>query len=131
MDMNCLQLWAWAGSALVALFVGIAACGCDILKSVGLDSIRKQLQYLAGAAGLMALCTYCMKNTTVLAHIHATGNSINSAVWLISAIVATCVGLAALGVNILKSLNLNAHRKTLQYIVGAAGAYSLFLYFGK
>jgi hypothetical protein len=131
MNIYTLHLWSWAGSALVAICVGLAALGCDILKSIGLGSIRKELQYLSGTVGLMALCTYCLKNKSVLAHIQATGNCMNTTVWLISAITATCVGLAALKINILASLNVNAHRKTLQYVVGAAGAYSLYLYFGK
>lgn len=126
-----LYIWAWGGSAVVAIFVGIAALGYDILKSIGLVSLRKEIQYIAGAAGFMALSAFLLKNNAVLTSINATENSLNSTVWLISAITASCVGLAALGINILSSLNLNSHRKILQYIVGAAGAYSLYLYFGK
>ncbi|MFT6765816.1 MAG: hypothetical protein ACJAZS_000710 [Alteromonas naphthalenivorans] len=131
MNIHSLYLWAWGGSALVAAFVGLEATGCNILKSLGLNGVRKELQYLAGAVGLMSLCAYCLKNNAVLVQIHAIGSCVNTTVWLISAITATSVGLAALKINILESLKLNAHRKTLQYIVGAAGAYSLYLYFGK
>jgi len=131
MDTQTLYLWAWAGSAIVATFVGFDALGCNILQSMGLTSMQKEIKYLAGAVGLMALCTFCMKNDSVLTTIHAMDNSLNSTVWLISAITAFSIGLAALGINILSSLCIKAHRKTLQYIAGAAGTYSLYLYFGK
>lgn len=131
MDTYTLYLWAWGGSALVATFVGVSVLGCDILKSIGLTGLRKEMKYLAGAAGLMSLCAFCLKNDSVLTSIHAIGDSLHTAVWLISAITAFCVGLSALGLNVLSSLHLSSHRKTLQYIVGAAGAYSLYLYFGK
>ncbi len=131
MNTHSLYLWAWAGSAFVATFVGAAALGCNVLTSVGIGSYRKILQYLAGAAGFMSLCAFCMKNEAVLTSIHATGNSLHKATWLISAFTASCVGLEAFGVRILKSFSLDSYRKVLQYIAGIAGAYSLYLYFGK
>lgn len=131
MNTHTLYLWAWGGSALAATLVGVSALGCDALKSIGLTSLRKEMKYLAGAAGLMALCAFCMKNDSVLASIHATGNSLHATVWIISAITAFCVGLSALGLNILSSLSLTSYRKVLQYIVGGSGAYSLYLFFGK
>lgn len=131
MNTHTLYLWAWGGSALTATFVGVDALGCNILKSIGLTSLRKEIEYLAGAAGLMSLCAFCLKNDSVLTSIHPTGNSLHTAVWLMSAITAFCVGLSALGLNILSSFSLSSYRKILQYIAGAAGAYSLYLYFGK
>ena len=131
MNTHSLYLWAWGGSAFVATFVGAAALGCNLLKSIGIDSYRKILQYIAGAAGFISLCAFCMKNEAVLTSIHATGNSLHKTVWFISALTASCVGFEALGVKILKSFSLNSYRKVLQYIAGGAGAYSLYLYFGK
>lgn len=131
MNTYSLYLWAWSGSAFVAIFVGADALGTNVLKSFNLNSYRKVLQYISGAAGLMALCSLFMKNESILASIHLNGNSLHKTVWLMSAITSSFVGLEAVGFNILKSLSLNSYRKVLQYIAGAAGAYSLYLYFGK
>lgn len=130
MDMATLRLWVWPASAFVASFVGLAALGFNVLKVLQLGSLRKPLQYLAGVAGAWALCTYCMNQADpILATIKATGGSLNLLVWMISAVTAFCVGLAALGCDVLKSLGLGSSRKALQYVVGVSGIYSLMLYY--
>lgn len=131
MDSNGLYIWAWCGSAVTALFLGVAALGCDILKSLNLNGLRKEISLISGAAGLMALCSLCMKNDALMNSIHMGDCCYTKGAWMVSALTATCVGLSALGINILTSLSLSASRKTFQYIVGVAGAYSLYLLFAK
>lgn len=45
----------WFLTALVALAVGLAACGCDLLGCVKMNSLRKPLQYAAVVVGAFAL----------------------------------------------------------------------------
>jgi hypothetical protein len=130
MHIETLRIWVWPVSAFVASFVGLAALGFNVLKSLQLESLRKPLQYLAGAAGAFALCTYGMNQADpVLTTINATGGTLNLLVWMVSAITALCVGLAAFGCDVAKSCGLSSSRKALQYVVGASGIYSLMLYY--
>lgn len=48
----------WFITALVALCVGLAACGCDVLKTCKLTGLRKGLQYVAGLVGAYSLVAY-------------------------------------------------------------------------
>ena len=53
-----------------------------------------------------------------------------SATWFITGLVALCMGLAALGFDLLKTVKLDGMRKAFQYVVGLVGAYSLVAYLG-
>lgn len=130
MNMGTLQLWAWPASAFTAACVGLAAAGYNILKMLNVRSLVKPLSYLAGFAGALALCVYCSDRTNpIITRISASGNTFNSLAWMISALTALGVGLAALGCDVLKSCGISSSRKALQYVVGAAGIYCLVLYY--
>lgn len=57
-------------------------------------------------------------------------NDVMSIVYPATALTALGVGLAALGVNLVKSLHLGAFRGLFQFLAGSAGVLSLLACFG-
>ena len=114
---------AWFISALTAFCVGLAALDFNVIKTLNLGSIRKPLQLLAGVGGVFDLYNWWLFYQT-----HSW--SLVVAVWLVNASVAFCVGLAALGFDVSKTLKLGSVRKPLQLIAGFTGGYSLLIYLG-
>jgi len=121
--------YAWPITAVVTLCTGSAAFGFNVLKILQLDSLRKPLQYVSGVAGLVSM--YCWFTARHMIAVGFSGNpKLASATWFITGLVALCVGLAALGLDIVKTVKLTKYRAILQYVAAVVGAYSLIAYFG-
>ena len=121
--------YAWPITAVVTLFTGLAAFGFNALKVLHLDMARKVMQYVAGVAGLVSL--YCWFTGRKMIAVGFSGNpKLASATWFVTGLVALCVGLAAIGFDVIKTVKLNAYRQILQYVAAVFGVYSLIAYFG-
>jgi hypothetical protein len=129
--MNFVQYlpWAWPVTAVVSLCVGLAAFGFDVLKVLSLSSFRKPLQYFVGLCGLVSLASWFTDRNTMAVNFPG-DPKLASATWFITGLVALCMGLAACGFDLLKTVKLGGMRKAFQYVVGVVGAYSLVAYFG-
>lgn len=121
--------YAWPITAVVTLCTGLAAFGFNVLKILQLGMARKAMQYIAGIAGLVSL--YCWFTARKLIEVGFAGNAkLASLTWFVTGLVALCVGLAALGFDLLKATKLDKFRPILQYVAAAVGIYSLIAYFG-
>lgn len=112
----------WLVSGSVALLLGLAALGFNILKVLKLEKQQAILQIIAGAFGAVNLYHWFQA-------VRSCSCNITTAVWFITSFATLCVGLDGLGFNIIKVCKLEKARVVLQYIVGLAGAYSLAHYF--
>lgn len=112
----------WFVSGFVALFIGLAALGFNILKVLKLEKQCSILQVIAGGFGAWSIYESFQ-------YIHSCSCNLGNAVWFITGFATLCVGLAGLGFNIIKVCKLEKQRVILQYIVGAAGVYSIADYF--
>ena len=123
--------YIWPATAVVALGIGLAAFGVDVLKVLQLGSLRKILQFLSGALGLVSLVSWFMYRHDPEVHYYVMSDpKLASAVWFLTGLIAFAVGLAAVGCNLLKTIKLGNLRQPLQYAAGIVGAYSLLCYFG-
>ncbi len=112
----------WCVSGFVSLFIGLAAFNFNILKVCKLEKQRSLLQMIAGAFGALNLYRW-------FKYAHSCSCNLNNAVWFITGFATLCVGLAGIGFNVIKVTKCEKARVILQYIVGAAGTYSLLHYF--
>lgn len=123
--------YVWPTTGFIALTVGLAAFGFDVLKMFQLKSLRAPLQYVAGAAGAVSVIAWFYHRNDMAISFPGKGDAtLASVTWLVTGLVALFMGLEALGCDVLKVLNLRNLRKPLQYVVGIVGAYSLICYFG-
>ena len=130
MDIAMLRLLVLPASAVVAVCIGLAGAGLNVLKIVQLSGLRKALSIVAGACGLLTLAFYFMDATDpVFAQFHVEGHMINLVTALGCGVIALSVGAASLGFNVLKAINMNSARRVLEFIAGLFGAYGLILYF--
>lgn len=130
MDIATLRLLVLPASAIVALCIGLAGAGVNVLKLVQLNGLRKALSIAAGACGLLTLAFYFMDATDpVFAQFQAEGNILNLVTALGCGIIALCVGAASFGFNVLKVTNFNGARRALEFVAGIIGGYGLILYF--
>lgn len=121
--------YAWPITAVVTLCTGLAAFGFNAVKVLQLDALRKPLQYVSGVAGLVSM--YCWFTARKMIAIGFSGNpKLASLTWFVTGLVALCVGLAALGFDLLKVTKLEKFRPIVQYVAAVVGAYSLIAYFG-
>lgn len=121
--------YAWPITATVTLCTGLAAFGFNVVKVLQLDALRKPLQYVSGVAGLVSM--YCWFTARKMIAVGFSGNpKLASFTWFITGLVALCVGLAALGFDLLKVTKLEKFRPIVQYVAAVVGAYSLIAYFG-
>lgn len=122
---SVLGLGAWLITGIASLAVGFNALNVDILKITQLTSIKTFLEYLAGASGLTSLILFIVyRNEECCAH------SIGlTTVWIVTGIVALCIGLSSLGFNTLKTLSLEPMRRVIQIIAGVCGVWSLLVFF--
>ncbi len=121
--------YAWPITAVVTLCTGLAAFGFNALKVLHLDMARKVMQYISGVAGLVSL--YCWFTARKMIAVGFSGNpKLASITWFVTGLVALCVGLAAIGFDVIKTVKLNAYRPMLQYVAAVFGIYSLIAYFG-
>lgn len=121
MDMTQLAPYALQGIGFTSLFVGLAAVGLDIVKTLKLGALRKPLQVVAGLAGVVVLLMDQPGRTAMTVP--------NIAGW-ICVLTSVAVGLGALGIDLLKVVKLGNLRQPLQYVVGLAGLYFLLLFYG-
>ena len=112
----------WLISAAVSVLIGLAAFKFNILKICKLEKQRSILQIIAGAFGAWNLYRWFQ-------YVHSCSCNMSQAVWFITGFATFCVGLAGLGFNVIKVTKLEKARVILQYIIGAAGTYSLLHYF--
>jgi hypothetical protein len=122
-------VYAWPVTAVVTLSTGLAAFGFNVLNVLQLDSLRKPLQMVAGVCGLVSLYGWFAERHFVA--VAFSGNpQLASATWFLTGLVALCVGLAAVGFDLVKTARLNKYRAMLQYVAAGVGVYSLVAYFG-
>lgn len=112
----------WLVSGFVALFIGLAALGFNILKVLKLEKQTSVLQIIAGVFGAWSLYESFQ-------YMHSCSCNLGNIVWFTTGFATFCLGLAGLGFNIIKVCKLEKARVILQYIVGLAGVYSIADYF--
>lgn len=121
---SILGMGAWFITGVSSLVVGFGALNVDLLKVTQLTSIKTFLEYLAGAAGLTSLILFLMyRNETACAQSVGV-----TTVWIVTGLVALCIGLDSLGFKTLKTLNLEPMRRVIQIIAGVCGIWSLLMF---
>ncbi len=124
---SLLGMGAWFVTGVASLAVGFGALNVDILKVTQLSSVKTFLEYVAGAAGLTSLILYIMYHKEVIC-----ADSIGlTTIWIVTGIVALCIGLGSLGFNVTKTLNLEPLRQVIQIVAGVCGVWSLLVFFQK
>lgn len=112
----------WFVAGFVSVCIGLAGLGFNVIKAAKLEKQRSLLQIIAGLFGAWNLYTWFQFARTCPCNV-------TNAVWFITGFATLCVGLGGLGFNVIKAAKLEQARTALQYIVGAAGVYSLMHYF--
>lgn len=121
---SVLGMGAWFITGVASLIVGFGALHVDILKVTQLTSIKSFLEYLTGAAGLTSLILFIMYRNDM----GCTQTVGTTTVWIVTGLVALCIGLDSLGFKTLKTLNLEPMRRVIQIIAGVCGVWSLLMF---
>jgi Zn-dependent alcohol dehydrogenase len=106
---------------LIALFVGLAGFGFNVVKTLKLGKMLQVVQIGAGLIGLAAALGLEMNDTQHM---------------LLKAAVVIClsttlaIGLAGVGVDVLKTLKLTKHRKLILQVITVSAVYYLLALYG-
>jgi hypothetical protein len=124
MDVQLMKMIIWPATAIISVGVGLGGLGMDVLKMLRVDPLRNFLEYVAGILGVLSLIGFFVYKQEIGCEC-----MVVNVTWLLTALVALGIGLDAIGVNLIKTLNLQGSRKVLQFLAGALGIYSLIGYF--
>ncbi len=124
MDVQTIKMICWPATAFISVGVGLGGLGIDLLKVLHVSSLRTFLEYVAGILGTLSLIGFFVYRQELGCEC-----MIVNVTWLLTAIISLGTGLDAIGVNLIKMLNLQGARKILQFVAGALGVYSLIGFF--
>ncbi len=124
MDVQLMKMIIWPATAIISVGVGLGGLGMDVLKMLHITPLRNFLEYVAGILGTLSLIGFFVYKQEIGCEC-----MVVNITWLLTALVALGIGLDAIGVNLIKMLNLQGSRKVLQFLAGALGIYSLIGYF--
>ncbi len=124
MDIQVIKMIVWPLTGIISVGVGLGGLGIDVLKILHVTSLRSFLEYVAGILGTLSLIGFFVYRQDI-----GCDCMVINVTWLLTALISLGIGLDAIGVNLIKMLNLQGARKVLQFLAGALGIYSLIGFF--